>query len=324
MAAIAARHGNEILGPPPGHRNACPPPVRAGATKNPGPSLCPYLPDCLEEAFSGLCYKAIERELLVIENLDATAEQLGLRAEDMLAKARSYIGRFGHYKAPFGVAVEVAKDCCEGFTLMAGLGDLLPPSQCEHPKGRIPGRARIARHRGSAFPSPLSDDGPRRRLPRVPLRDAGAVLARTRVGLRPPAGPGIAGGGASPPPSGSLSVSFVDVGQGDGVLVQAGGEDYLVDAGRAEQGPDVVDFLRGRGVGGELEGIVVSNPDADHIGGFLDVFDAFEVETVYASGDPKGTLTYGTFLRAAREEGSRLEVVRAGRLLDWGGVRTDT
>jgi beta-lactamase superfamily II metal-dependent hydrolase len=68
---------------------------------------------------------------------------------------------------------------------------------------------------------------------------------------------------------------------------------------------------------------VVSNPDADHIGGFLDVFDAFEVETVYASGDPKGTLTYDTFLRAAREEGSRFEVVRAGRLLEWGGVRTD-
>jgi competence protein ComEC len=68
---------------------------------------------------------------------------------------------------------------------------------------------------------------------------------------------------------------------------------------------------------------VVSNPDADHIGGFLDVFDAFEVGAVYASGDPKGTLTYDTFLRAAREEGSRFEVVRAGRLLDWGGVRTD-
>jgi uncharacterized protein YjbJ (UPF0337 family) len=67
----------------------------------------------------------------------------------------------------------------------------------------------------------------------------------------------------------------------------------------------------------------VSNPDADHIGGFLDVFDAFEVERVYASDDPKGTLTYSTFLRAAREEGSRLEVVRAGRLLEWGGVRTD-
>ena len=99
------------------------------------------------------------------------------------------------------------------------------------------------------------------------------------------------------------------------MLVQAGGEDYLLDAGRAEEGPEVVDFLRSRGVE-ELEGIVVSNPDADHIGGFLDVFDAFEVETVYASGDPKGTLTYNTFLRAARDEGSTLEVVRAGRRLD--------
>ena len=69
---------------------------------------------------------------------------------------------------------------------------------------------------------------------------------------------------------------------------------------------------------------MVSNPDADHIGGFLDVFDAFEVETVYASGDPKGTLTYDTFLRAARDEGATTEVLRAGALMDWGGVRADT
>jgi len=68
---------------------------------------------------------------------------------------------------------------------------------------------------------------------------------------------------------------------------------------------------------------VVSNPDADHIGGFLDVFDAFEVGVVYVSGDPKGTLTYNSFLRGVREEGSKVEVLRAGRRLDWGGVVAD-
>jgi competence protein ComEC len=129
-------------------------------------------------------------------------------------------------------------------------------------------------------------------------------------------------GGASPPPADSLSVSFIDVGQGDGVLVQAGSEDYLIDAGRAEEGPNVVDFLRSRGVD-KLDGIVVSNPDADHIGGFLDVFDAFEVATVYLSGDDKGTLTYNSFLRGVHEEGSRVEEVRAGYRMDWGGVRAD-
>jgi competence protein ComEC len=129
-------------------------------------------------------------------------------------------------------------------------------------------------------------------------------------------------GGPQPPPSGSLSVSFIDVGQGDGVLVQAGATSHLIDAGRPEEGPNVVDFLRSRGVR-KLDGIVVSNPDADHIGGFLDVFDAFEVETVYISGDPKGTLTYNSFLRGVRDEGSEVEVVRSGRRLQWGGVRAD-
>ena len=40
------------------------------------------------------------------------------------------------------------------------------------------------------------------------------------------------------------------------MLVQAGGESYLIDAGRPEEGPNVVDFLRSRGVD-SLDGIVV-------------------------------------------------------------------
>src|SRR5918995_3502910 len=59
------------------------------------------------------------------------------------------------------------------------------------------------------------------------------------------------------------------------------------------------------------------------VGGFLDVFDAFEVETVYVSGDPKGTLSYNSFLVGVREEGSEVEMVRTGYRMDWGGVRTD-
>jgi len=112
-------------------------------------------------------------------------------------------------------------------------------------------------------------------------------------------------GTAQPPPSGSLVVSFMDVGQGDGVLVQSGGESYLLDAGKAQADPEVVDFLRSRGVE-SLDGIVVSNPDADHIGGFEDVLGTFEVANVYLSGDLKGTFTYNSFLRAVRDEGRRV------------------
>ena len=126
--------------------------------------------------------------------------------------------------------------------------------------------------------------------------------------------------GYRPAALGSLVVSCIDVGQGDGVLVQSGGESYLLDAGKAQAGPKVVDFLRSRGVE-SLDGIVVSNPDAEHIGGFEDVLDAFEVANVYLSGDPKGHSSYNSFLRAVRDEGSEVVESRAG--VDWGSTTTD-
>jgi hypothetical protein len=41
------------------------------------------------------------------------------------------------------------------------------------------------------------------------------------------------------------------------------------------------------------------------------------------SGDPNSTLTYNTFLRGVGDEGAKTEVVRAGMVMDWGGVRAD-
>ena len=130
---------------------------------------------------------------------------------------------------------------------------------------------------------------------------------------------GSVSAGATPPPAGALVVSFIDVGQGDSTLIQSGGKSYLVDGGDPEAGPEVVDFLRGRGVE-ELDGLVATHPDADHIGGLPDVLDAFEVSTVYLSGDTKGTTTSNTFLRAVRDEGAQVLEARAGLKFDWGGT----
>lgn len=59
--------------------------------------------------------KAVERNLLSIDDLDAASARLGLDAGELLAEPNSYVDRFGEYKAPFGVAVKVAKHCCERF-----------------------------------------------------------------------------------------------------------------------------------------------------------------------------------------------------------------
>ncbi len=172
--------------------------------------------------------------------------------------------------------------------------------------------------------SPVEERSPRGTVPIFASRFGPALLLALLFLLAASSGCGVLPTPvtAQPPPSGSLVVSFIDVGQGDGVLVQSGGESYLLDAGKAQAGPKVVDFLRSRGVE-SLEGIVVSNPDADHIGGFEDVLNAFEVANVYLSGDPKGTSTYNSFLRAVRDEGSEVVESRARMQMEWGDTRAD-
>ena len=64
----------------------------------------------------GIGYRAVERELLVIRDLEETALRLGLRAEDLLAEPHAYVARLGDYKAPWSVALRVAKHCCERFS----------------------------------------------------------------------------------------------------------------------------------------------------------------------------------------------------------------
>ncbi|MDN5698496.1 MAG: MBL fold metallo-hydrolase [Rubrobacter sp.] len=123
---------------------------------------------------------------------------------------------------------------------------------------------------------------------------------------------------ASPPASGALVLSFIDVGQGDSTLVQSGGESYLVDAGRPEEGPEVVDFLRSRGIE-ELDGVVATHPDADHIGGMPEVLEAFPVEEAYVSGSSSGTSTQAAFRSGVEEAGAETIEVESGDEMVWGG-----
>lgn len=74
-----------------------------------------------------------------------------------------------------------------------------------------------------------------------------------------------------------LSISFLDVGQGDCILVQTDrGEAYLVDGGSSDK-PGVgsfiiTPFLKYHGIQ-HLDAVFVSHPDSDHISGILELME---------------------------------------------------
>lgn len=93
-----------------------------------------------------------------------------------------------------------------------------------------------------------------------------------------------------------LKVHFIDVGQGDSILIESPNRHYmLVDGGTRSAGQDVVNYLRGLGVG-QLDYVVATHPDADHIGGLIPVINSIPIQNFMDSGKVHTSATYEEML----------------------------
>ena len=103
---------------------------------------------------------------------------------------------------------------------------------------------------------------------------------------------------------GTLTVRFLDVGQGDCALITNGDRAVLIDAGTVEQPRLIYELLSAYGVT-QLDAVFVSHPHADHIGGLSTVLRKCTVGAVYLMPPPKElavTDAFYTDALAAMEE----------------------
>lgn len=119
----------------------------------------------------------------------------------------------------------------------------------------------------------------------------------------------------------SLTVHYIDVGQGDATLLEFDGHAVLIDAGHWKS-TQAVDYLKTAGIEA-IDIAIGTHPDADHIGQLAQVIGEFEVGEVWLPGNPSTSNTYLNVLQSIEASGSDYYEPRAGDVFDIGKMRID-
>lgn len=108
-----------------------------------------------------------------------------------------------------------------------------------------------------------------------------------------------------------LTVHYLDVGQGDCMLLACDGEYMLIDAGDNSKGTAVQNYLTKQGVK-TLKYVIGTHPDADHVGGLDVILYKFDCETVMLPDVSKDTKTYRDVLDTMDGKGYKNTLPTAG------------
>lgn len=101
--------------------------------------------------------------------------------------------------------------------------------------------------------------------------------------------------------SGNLTITFLNVSQGDSILISNINQNMLIDCGPNGKGDEISAYLTKRGIN-SLNYLVITHTDADHIGGCEEVIKNFNPGIIFMDGQTRYTESYNAVLKLIDKE----------------------
>jgi competence protein ComEC len=118
-----------------------------------------------------------------------------------------------------------------------------------------------------------------------------------------------------------LEVHFIDVGQGDAILIMTpDGSTALIDGGLSNG--QAMDYLQSLGLD-RIDVIIATHPHQDHIAGLVDIMQTFDVGGVWQPGSTNTTLAFERFLTTIVHEGIPFHDAGTGDVIPLGALSLD-
>ena len=113
--------------------------------------------------------------------------------------------------------------------------------------------------------------------------------------------------------SGLLTISFLDIGEGDAILIDDSfGNQILIDSGNGEKILKALDKNM-PAYDKKIELAILTHPDTDHMKGFIDVIETYEVNKFLYTGVKKDSRVYNNLLNLVREENIDIKIAIRGQ-----------
>ena len=125
---------------------------------------------------------------------------------------------------------------------------------------------------------------------------------------------------------GQLTISMLDIGQGDAVLIQTGAKNILIDTGddkyyedgkKGKENTQLLSELQKLKID-HIDTLVMTHAHADHIGKADKVIAQYGVKELLYNGIPSTSKYFINALKAAKANGTQQVKVKAGDVLDFG------